>query len=158
SSDVCSSALPGGESVGVSFAGQEVGTTAGADGRWVVVLSPLAANPTGAELTVAGNGRAVARDVAGGGGANMELTMDSAAAKVPGARLPLLRQFKVGLRASPAPLEAAAGDWTPCSPETVGRFSAAGYFFAHELLDRLSAPVGIINSTCTDAPIESWMS
>src|ERR1700685_4874437 len=43
-----------GEHVLVSFGGQAVGATAGADGRWIIVLAPLAADPQGAGLHIAG--------------------------------------------------------------------------------------------------------
>jgi sialate O-acetylesterase len=162
-----------GEHVSVSFAGQRVGATADPDGRWIAVLAPLAASGVGADLTVAGREAATVHDVLVGevwlcsGGGNMEFAVNDgsftyrvrdAAAEAAGARYPLLRQFKVARQASAEPMDGAAGDWTACSPATVGSFTAVGYFFARELVLRLGVPIGIINCTWTGTPIESWMS
>jgi sialate O-acetylesterase len=153
---VWGSALAG-EHVSVSFAGQVVGATAAADGRWTVVLAALEASPTGSELAATGKGRAVARDVVVGevwlcaGGENMGAAMGGADARA--AVHPLIRQFSVGLQASSAPLEKAQGDWMLWEPKTAGRFSAVGYSFASEVQARLSVPVGIVVSACADAAL-----
>jgi len=116
-----------GEHVGVSYSGQTVGATADPDGRWIVVLAPMPANPSGADLTVSGNGKAVARDVVVGevwlcsGGSSMESEVgdargppnrvNDAAAEVAAAHYPLIRQFKVVAQASAHPMEALQGAW-----------------------------------------------
>lgn len=161
-----------GEHVVVSFAGQSVGATAGADGRWIAVLAPLSADSEGADLTVAGRATVVIRDVVVGevwlcaGQDNMLFPVDGgrgdrvegADLEVASARHPLIREFMVEEAASPVPVEAALGDWTRCSPRTVGFFSAVGYFFARELQGRLGVPVGIIESCQAKTPLEAWMS
>ncbi len=162
-----------GERVSVAFAGQKVGAVAGADGRWAVLLAPLAPSATGADLEVAGAKSSLSRhDVVVGevwlcsGQSNMEFPVDdshggqfllqNAAAEVAAARWPLIRQFGVGRKAAPAPADEAAGSWVPCSPETVAKFSAVGYFFARDLHRRLGVPVGIIDSTWGGTPLEAW--
>ncbi|HEY4989287.1 MAG TPA: sialate O-acetylesterase, partial [Opitutaceae bacterium] len=162
-----------GEHVSVGFAGQRVGTTAGPDGRWIVVLTPLAANATGADLTITGKATVTLHDVLVGevwlcsGQSNMEFAVDgggplnrvdNAAAEVADARFPLIRQFKVAPLASIRPLADTSGAWKACSPETVGAFTAVGYFFARDLFQRLGVPIGIVNCTWSGSPIESWMS
>jgi sialate O-acetylesterase len=161
-----------GEHVTVSFAGQTIGATAGADGRWIAVLAPLAENAAGSDLTISGKAAVTLHDVVVGevwlcaGESNMECAVDdgpsyrveNAAAEVASARYPLIRQFKVGRQAAAAPMESASGAWSACTPATVGRFTAAGYFFARELFTRLGTPVGIINSSWGGTPIEAWMS
>jgi len=162
-----------GEHVTVSFGGQALGATADADGRWVVVLAPLPPDATGSDLQVAGLTTVVLHDVVVGdvwlcaGQSNMEFTVDNhnpvyrvenAAAEVAAATFPLIRQFKVGRRASAVPVDTAAGDWQVCSPATVGQFTAVGYFFARDLFNRLQVPVGLINCTWAGTPIESWLS
>ena len=47
-----------GEKVTVSFAGQSVLATAGADGRWKLFLAPLKANAAGAAFSVKGRRKA----------------------------------------------------------------------------------------------------
>jgi sialate O-acetylesterase len=162
-----------GEHVTVSFAGRQVGATAGADGRWTALLGPLPAAAEGADLVVAGPKSALTRhDVVVGevwlcsGQSNMEFPVNdshngqfilqNAAAEVAAARDPLIRQFEVGRRPAPAPADEAEGSWAPCSPETVGKFTAVGYFFARELRRRLGVPVGIIDSTWGGTPLEAW--
>ena len=161
-----------GEHVRVTFAGQALGATAGPDGRWIVVLSAMAADGAGGELAVSGGGDARARDVVVGevwlcaGGSGMELTVGEARGGAPraagtaaeAAPDPLIRQFKVEGPASAGPAEAAAGGWKACSPDTVGQFSAVGYSFARDLHARLGVPFGIISSTRAGAPLASWMS
>jgi sialate O-acetylesterase len=45
-----------------------------------------------------------------------------------------------------------------CSPETVGTFSAAGYFFGRDIHQKVGVPVGLINSSVGGTAIESWTS
>ena len=50
------------------------------------------------------------------------------------------------------------GRWVVCSPQTVGGFSAAAYFFGRELHKQLHVPVGLINSSWGGTPIQTWTS
>jgi sialate O-acetylesterase len=162
-----------GEHVVVSFAGQTVGATTGDDGRWIIVLAPLAASAAGADLTITGKATVTLHDILVGevwlcaGQSNMEFTVDNhnavyrvenAAAEVAAANFPGIRQFKVGRRAAAAPTDLLAGDWRPCTPATAGQFTAVGYFFARDLHTRLGVPVGLINCTWADTPLEAWLS
>ena len=78
---VWGTAAPG-ESVTVSFAGQTVSTTAGADGRWRIELEPLAASAEPGRLVVAGRNRVEIDDVLVGevwicgGQSNMEWSVN----------------------------------------------------------------------------------
>jgi sialate O-acetylesterase len=162
-----------GEHVSVSFAGQTVGATAGGDGRWIAVLAPLEESASGADLTVSGKAAVTLHDIVVGevwlcsGQSDMECTvddgapqyrLDNAAAEIAAARHPLIRQFKVARQAAAVPMETASGDWSVCSPATVGRVTAEGYFFARDLFTRLDVPIGIINSTWAGSSIDAWMS
>ena len=158
-----------GEHVSVAFAGQVVGTTAGPDGRWIVVLAPLAANSSGAALTVTGKGSIAVNDVVvgevwlcSGGSESGSVAGDGArnenAAPSTLSHWPPIRRFVVARRASPVPLETATGEWEGVSPSAAGAFTSAGSFFARDLLARLGVPIGIVESTWPDTPIESWMS
>jgi sialate O-acetylesterase len=103
--------------------------------------------------------------------------VENVEAEVAAARYPLIRHFKVPRRVSAVPLAALAGAegggageggrggggtgggaWEPCSPATVPRFTAVGYFFARALFEKIGVPIGLINSTYGGTPIEAWMS
>jgi len=48
--------------------------------------------------------------------------------------------------------------WNVCSPQTVGAYSAAAYFFAKNLYQQYHIPIGIINSTWGGTVAEAWTS
>jgi len=47
--------------------------------------------------------------------------------------------------------------WMVCSPETVGNFSAVGYFFARQLNQTLNVPIGMINNAWGGSACEAWI-
>ena len=163
-----------GETVTVSYLLHRATASAGADGRWIVLLDALAADPVGGNLVAAGKTTATAHDVVVGevwlasGQSNMEFVVDDpngavyhvdrAAEEVAAANYPLIRHFKVAHQVSAQPADVAAGSWEPCAPATVRQFSAVAYFFARDLYRRLNVPIGIINSSWGGTPVESWMS
>ena len=59
-----------------------------------------------------------------------------------------IRQVKIGKATAGFPEEDVKAEWQVCGPETVGAFTAAGYFFARELKDALPGiAIGLINSS-----------
>ena len=145
-----------GEKIAVTLAGETVTTTAGDDGQWQV---KLAAQEAGGPhvLSVQGTNRIDVKNVLIGevwlcsGQSNMAWTVsrarnpeDEAAA----ADLPQIRHYKTG--------RGGNGTWTVCSPDTVGGFTATGYFFGRELHKEWQVPVGLINSSVGGTPIEHW--
>ena len=48
--------------------------------------------------------------------------------------------------------------WAECGPQTVGDFSAVGYFFGRDLQKKLGVPVGLIASNVGGTAAEQWMS
>lgn len=74
------------------------------------------------------------------------------------ARWPAIRAFKVEPRSSLQEEVECGGRWEVCSPETVGDFSAVGYFFARELHQARGVAVGIIDATWGGTCIEAWIS
>lgn len=155
------------EHVTVHFAGQTVSATAGTDGRWLVFLEALQASSSPAELVVKGRNEIRLSDVVVGdvwlcsGQSNMEFPVSralNAEREIATAGNPLVRHFKIARAASETPLATAGGNWQVCSRETVGDFTAVGYFFARDLQPRLAVPVGLINSTWGGTQIECWMS
>jgi sialate O-acetylesterase len=95
------------------------------------------------------------------GQSNMEWRVAAslnAAEEVLAARWPLLRTFKVEPRPSIETEEECRGQWTLCTPETAGDFSAVGYFFAREIHWAREVPVGIIDASWGGTCIEAWTS
>jgi sialate O-acetylesterase len=155
-----------GEEVSVTLGKQTKTTKAGADGKWSVKLDKLGVGEP-ETLTVKGKNTIEIRDVLVGevwlcsGQSNMGFTVNRAVdfeKEKAAAELPKIRVFTE--RSAPArePAEKGAGTWAVCSPETVGSFSAAAYFFGRELYAKLNVPMGLINSSVGGTPIEAWTS
>ena len=157
-----------GESVTVSFAGQSKSAIAAADGKWSLKLDALAASEESRSLTVTGkDGRKIeVKDVLvgevwlGSGQSNMAMTVagcyhfdeEKAAAK-----FPLIRHYRESSGPAELPQAEGKGAWQTCTPDTVGGFSAALYFFGREIHKEVGVPVGLINTSVGGTPIESWV-
>lgn len=152
--------------------GEALECTIGADERWRGDLpTPGRGGPHAITLTCGGE-RIVLDDVLVGdvwlcsGQSNMEmpvghqggwkLGVDDWEREVANANHPELRVFTVGKATSGTPLDDVEGEWQVCTPETAGSFSAAGYFFALELLDR--GPIGLVVSSWGGTVCEAWTS
>jgi sialate O-acetylesterase len=93
------------------------------------------------------------------GQSNMQMSVRSAAnaeQEIAAATYPKIRLFSVERTVAETPQSDCKGQWVECSPETVGDFSAAGYFFGRELFQQLDTPVGLIHSSWGGTPAESW--
>jgi sialate O-acetylesterase len=161
---VWGTAAPG-EEVTVTLGDQTQKATAGADGKWSV---KLAAMPAGGPHTLVAKGKNTVSipDVLVGevwfasGQSNMALTVnraDNFEKEQAAAKFPQLRMFIATGPAAREPQADCPGSWAVCSPETVGKFSAAAYFFAREVHQKLGVPVGVIHSSVGGTPIESWV-
>jgi sialate O-acetylesterase len=78
--------------------------------------------------------------------------IEKAAAKFPNIRLISVPQ--VGTQ---EPQWNFNGKWAACSPDTVGNFSAVGYFFGRQLHQTLGVPVGLINNAWGGSAAEAWV-
>ena len=82
--------------------------------------------------------------------------------EVANANHPLIRLFQVKRVIAHTPqTEVPLGHtngWAVCSPEMVAEFSAAAYFFAREVSEKLGIAVGVVNSSWGGTPAESWPS
>jgi len=155
-----------GEPVTVSFAGQTKTTTALPDGTWQVLLDPVREYGGPHTLTVKGKNVVTFEDVLVGevwicsGQSNMQWLVnqsndpdiEKAAATFPGIRL--LSVPQVGTQ---EPQWNFTGSWKVCTPETVGNFSAVGYYFGRQLHQTLGVPVGLINNAWGGSAAEAWV-
>lgn len=156
-----------GESVTVSFAGQQEQTIADSSGAWQTRLAPMAACVAPASLVVEGTNRIVCSDIVvgdvwlGSGQSNLAWSVgaaDNPDAETEAANWPLIRQIKIDLEVSDKREARVGGTWKVCSPSTVGVSSAVGYYFARELHRTLQIPVGLINCSFGGSSIEAWLS
>jgi sialate O-acetylesterase len=157
-----------GEKVSVTFAGQKISTTTAADGRWMVLLEPLATSSESADLVIAGKNTVTVHDVVVGevwlcsGQSNMEWPVAramNAEAEIAAANFPLLRHVRIEHVVAEAPADrVATSGWQAATPQTVGGFTAVGYFFAREIHQKLGVPIGLVHSSWGGTPIESWLS
>ena len=161
---------------GWATAGEEVSVTLGAQvktakaddkGNWSVSLDPMLANEKPEELVVAGKNKLSVADVLVGevwlcsGQSNMQMTVSEAKdaeAETAAAKFPQIRMFNVERIRSNDPQKDTKGSWMVCDPTTVGKFSAAGYFFGRKLHQELAVPVGLINSSWGGTRAEAWTS
>jgi sialate O-acetylesterase len=155
-----------GEAVTVTLGGQTHSATAGADGMWHVFLDPVQEYGGPHVLTVKGKNTVTFNDVLIGevwvcaGQSNMQWSVNAsndpdiekAAAKFPNIRLISVPQ--VGTQ---EPQWNFNGKWSACSPDTVGNFSAVGYFFGRQLHQTLGVPVGLINNAWGGSAAEAWV-
>ncbi|WP_149498290.1 sialate O-acetylesterase [Roseiconus lacunae] len=139
--------------------------TADQSGSWSVELDALTASTKPLTLTVAATNRIEINDVLVGevwlcsGQSNMEWAVRSssnAEQEIAAADFPLIRHIKFARRPSNDPLDDVGGDWQTCSPDTVGGFTACGYFMARRLHDELDVPIGLINSSWGGTRVEPW--
>ena len=138
-----------------------------ASGKWSAVLGPVASG-TACTLSVQAGGReAGAKNLLigdvwlCGGQSNMEFPVDkgmNVEAEHKAADLPEIRHFTVGRKLSPTPETTVSGSWVTCSPQTVGRFTAVGFYFARALHQELKVPIGIVHSSWGGTDAESWVS
>ena len=155
-----------GEEVTAELAGKSASAKAGDDGRFRVELPAMDADGKALTLVVKGKNTVQLTDVLLGevwicsGQSNMEWSVGgslNAKEEIAAADRPTIRLFNVpGHVAGPKPLTDARGHWQVCTPQTVGGFSAAGYFFGRELQEKLDVPIGLVGTNWGGTRIEPW--
>lgn len=144
--------------------GQAATATAGDEGRWELKLPAM---PAGGPhiLSVKGTNHVAIEDVLVGevwlcsGQSNMEWTVSRSLdpeKEIAAADFPQIRHIKFARTTSGHPLDDVSARWQICSPESAGKFTAAGYFMARELHQELKVPIGLINSSWGGTRIEPW--
>lgn len=156
-----------GELVTVTLEGvAPVTTTATAQGEWRANLPPQRAGGP-FTLTVKADNTISFQDVLIGevwlcsGQSNMEWPVAASqnfeAEAAQADSYPLIRHIQVPKVPAGRPAEDLEGQWLVTSRDTVGGFTAVGYFFGRELHRDLQVPIGLINSSWGGTAIEPWI-
>jgi sialate O-acetylesterase len=159
-------------SVTIQFGEQKLKTKADKDGKWKAYLEPMEAGFSDDMTIVSDTIKRVFKNVVVGevwlcsGQSNMEMNVACSWAKVnesekevANANFPLIRLFIVDRNTSVAPLDSIkSSGWQVCSPQTVGGFSAVGYFFGRDIHQKNQVPVGLIQSAWGGTLAEAWTS
>ena len=161
------------EKVTVLFNKQKKTVVADKSGKWLVKLDKMKAGGPYV-LSIIGLNTIDITDVYIGevwlcsGQSNMDFTVaredrywcgvHNEAEELAAANYPAIRVFDVDFAPRDAVQESAVGKWELCSPQTVGHFSAAAYFFARELYKKYKVPIGLITTAYGASTVEAWTS
>jgi sialate O-acetylesterase len=158
-----------GEAIEVRCARKKAVAVAGPDGRWEAILPPIKAGGPFEFLVKAGRKKVRLQDVWVGevwvasGQSNMGMTVQgvlNAAAEIAAADHPGIRML-TSARVALTKRQESLGNgslWRVCSPSVVSGFSAAAYFFARELHQKLGVTIGMIDSSWGGTVAEAWTS
>jgi len=155
-----------GEKITVSIAGQSHSVTTDKDGAWRVKLQPLKVNAKGQTLTIKGSNTITLTDVLVGevwvcsGQSNMAMSVDRAYdpdLEILTAKYPNIRLISVPQVGTQELQNDFKGEWTAATPETVGSFSAVGFFFGRTLHQALNVPIGLIDNAWGGSAAEAWI-
>src|SRR5688572_21126664 len=157
------------EKVKIRLNGRNYKATAGANGKWLVQLSPMKAGGPYTMDIIASN-KISLKDILIGdvwicsGQSNMVHQMNihdvTYAKDITGANYPQIRHFWIPtLTNLQGPQEnLPTGYWKWANPEDVRPFSAVAYFFAKKLYEKYHVPIGLINASVGGTPVEAWTS
>lgn len=149
----------------VALGEQSATTTTDDNGQWSVSLPERAAGGP-LKLTVKGSQAIELSDIWMGdvwlcsGQSNMEWPVAASAnkdAEIAAGNHPMIRHIKINHRPSATPeTDLSTEGWKVCTSETVGGFTAVGYFFALHLRTEVDVPIGLIGSNWGGTRIEPW--
>lgn len=162
---------PGG-TVKLTFAGQQKGAIADQSGYWKVILNAMSANAKPQTMIITSDtSKVTLTNILVGevwlcsGQSNMEYTMDkktysNPAKGVDSAALelsvnnPQIRLFKVE-KVYSLPDVTSTG-WNEAGGPSLASFSAAGYYFAKNIYNKLHIPIGMMQAAWGGSRIEPW--
>lgn len=154
-----------GQAVTVEIAGHSASAKAGADGRFDVSLPMMDAGGPHT-LTVKADETITIDDVLVGevwvcsGQSNMQWGVNSsndADLEKLSAKFPKIRMINFPQVGTQEPILTHDRQWQECTAETVGGFSAVGYFFARQLHQTMDVPIGMINNAWGGSACEAWI-
>jgi sialate O-acetylesterase len=152
----------------VGLNGQAVSVKADEQGYWKAILKPMEAGGPYVMTVSSGKDHLLFTDVMLGevwicsGQSNMEFQLKNAygyRTEQKNAAQQNIRQFRVPNKYSLQPeKDISGGNWLKADTNTVGDFTAVGYFFAKKLAQNLHVTVGLIYSNWGGTEIEDWIS
>ena len=156
-----------GEAIAVAVADQEHRAVTNSQGDWQVMLEPLAAGgPHRLQISCSTNTIEIEDVLVGevwlcSGQSNMRWTVQNSAdadlAKATAER-PRLRMINFPNHGSQKPAWThPKASWAVCSADTVGEFSAVGYYFGCQLQQALGVPIGLVNNAWGGSAIDAWI-
>ena len=159
--------------VTTSWNNQTTSAKADKDGHWLVKVATPKASYEPLEITFDdGDGEVTIKNVVAGevwicaGQSNMEMPVkgfwmcpvkDYNQVVIDAKNHEGVRSVKIPSVMSAKPLDDAQCEWRICSPNTVGDFSATGYFFARKMHEALDIPIGLIEANKGGTRVESWL-
>lgn len=155
-----------GTEVSVRFAGRTKSAKADAQGKWTVRLDPAPASAKPQTMSIKGTTTRELKNVLVGevwicsGQSNMQMAVGGcwdADLEIATAKYPRIRLITVPNVGTQEPQTNFKGEWKECSPQTVGGFSAVGYFFGRVLHRTLDVPIGLINNAWGGSAAEAWV-
>lgn len=153
--------------VSVQFAGETRESKANAEGEWDLKLKSLPGSSHALNMTIrSGTESLTFSNIVMGevwvcsGQSNMQWSvsqsfdpdLESATANYPNIRLISVPQ--VGTQEIQNDFE---GQWDICTPDTVGQFSAVGFFYGRMLHQALGVPIGLIDNAWGGSAAEAWV-
>ena len=155
-----------------SWDGASYMTTAAADGNWNITFdTPSYGGPYTVTVADSRKPLVLSNVLIGdiwvcGGQSNMEMQINSdvtgmAETKASASNYPNIRLLHVENTTAGKPVntvEIRHGGWKMCDAETIGDFSAAGYYFGRYLNENLDIPIGLLESCWGGTLAEAWTS
>jgi sialate O-acetylesterase len=156
------------DKITVQFAHKMRTTVADTEGVWRVTFEPFEAGGP-YQLTVSNaSDTLTVKDLLMGevwlcsGQSNMELRVAQAnnyLSERKNANFPQIRHYFVEHAVTLLPeKELKTGKWTVCTPESVGNFTAVGFYFAREVYQKLGVPIGLLHASWGGSQVEGWIS
>lgn len=153
--------------------GANISSITGQDGKWLMKIKTPSTDGKSQSLTISSEDTTIVlNNVLLGevwlcsGQSNMEMPvsgwlpndpLDNSEIEINEANYPAIRMFTVNRNKSFTPQETCEGNWEVCNPENVPGFSATAYFFGLKLHKELKVPVGLIHSSWSGSPAQSWV-
>lgn len=165
-----------GSTVTVTFSSQQKTAVAGTDSNWMVILDPLKASATPADLVIKNENTITFKNVLVGdvwlcsGQSNMEYPLDKSLKKYAAPKKgddpsvteiartdkpDAIRYLYVERTLNKYP-ELPSKGWTNGNDTIVRYVSAIGYFFGKEIFEKTNVPIGIISTSWGGTRIEPW--